>query len=251
MTTDIEQRGLRAILVDDERLARKRFRALLAPHPRISIVAEAHDISSARACLAEFAPEVVFLDIQLQGESGFDLIPYLPARTELVFVTAHDAYALRAFEANALDYLLKPVSEARLATTVGRLLGQAASAGEKAAPSRLTLSDPIIVRDGRQWLRLDPSTLAAIQGEGTYSRLIATSGDDVLTLRTLTDWMDRLPSKPFVRLSRSLIVNLALVERLEALTRDHARLHLKGLKQPVKLGRVASAKLRKHLQDSE
>ncbi|MBS0632457.1 MAG: response regulator transcription factor [Verrucomicrobia bacterium] len=250
----------RALLVDDERLAGKRLTTLLAAHPELQVAGEARDLATARALLAELKPEVVFLDVHLPPENGFDLLPAIPATTEVIFVTAHDGFAVRAFEANALDYLLKPVLPTRLARSVDRLLrrrqssspfpSSASNSPIPTAPAlpRLGPGDPLLLRDGRQWHKLEIAAVAAICGEGTYTRLYTTAGGSLLQLRTLAQWTALLPEEQFVRVSRSILVNLQQVERLETINRDQANLHLRGQPQPLELGRVASQELRTALR---
>lgn len=112
---------MRAILVDDERLARKRLATMLAEHPEVRVVGEANSVSAAKKLITEIRPNLIFLDIQMPQADGFELIPSLPIEAAVVFVTAFDQHALRAFESAALDYLLKPVSVERLAETIRRL----------------------------------------------------------------------------------------------------------------------------------
>lgn len=247
---------LRALLVDDERLACKRLATLLTAHPEIQVVGEARDLTAARALIGELKPEVIFLDVQLPPENGFDLLPDVPSGTEVIFVTAHDGFAVRAFEANALDYLLKPVLAARLALSVQRLFRSRQSTPPIPLPPSpaaeplpvLAPGDPLLLRDGRQWHKLEIAAVAAICGEGTYTRLYTTSGGSLLQLRTLAQWTALLPSAQFVRVSRSILVNLQQVERLETINRDQAHLHLQGQPQPLQLGRVASQELRSALR---
>lgn len=245
--------GLKALLVDDERLARKRFIELLEAHPEVNVVGQAHDLASARALVQGLAPDVVFLDIDLSSTSGFDLLPDLPSATEVVFVTAHNTFAVRAFEANALDYLLKPVAPERLADSVNRLLTRTRLgperlvSGTEAPAERLAPTDPLLVRDGQTWRRMEPCSVLAIQGEGTYTRVYSTEGESFLVLRPLKEWMEMLPEDHFARVSRSLLVNLKRVERLETVSRDRANLFLAGRSQALELGRVASKRLRQIL----
>ena len=146
---------LTALIVDDERLARQELRALLAVHPEVQVVGEAASVDEAARHLAREQPDVVFLDIQMPGESGFDLFARAPVSSRVVFVTAHDAHALRAFDVNALDYLLKPVVPARLAESIARLREQAAAApGGRAA-----------VRDRRLRLPADRRAVTLHPGE--------------------------------------------------------------------------------------
>lgn len=244
----------RVLLVDDERLARKRLRSLLAAHADVEVVGEAPDLAAARACVRELQPNLVFLDVQLSPGDGFDLLPDLPAATDVIFVTAHDTFAVRAFEAEALDYLLKPVLPARLAASLERLrrnsAGAAPSAQTNPKPAALEASEHLVLRDGRTWHRLELSTVTAVQGEGTYTRLFTAKGTSLLTLRTLTQWSVLLPERGFARLSRSLIVNLARIRRCHFADRDRAEVWLDGHDRPLQLGRVASRHLRQQWHDS-
>jgi two-component system LytT family response regulator len=132
---------LRALLVDDERLARVELRRLLAAHPEIEVVAEADSVATARTALASAQPDVVFLDVQMPGGSGFELLGGDGLELAVVFVTAFDAHALRAFEVNALDYLLKPVHPERLAQAVGRLLRRVGEGGAAAVAAGTELPE--------------------------------------------------------------------------------------------------------------
>ena len=112
---------MKAIIIDDERLARQELRNLLAVHKDIEIIAECNNAESAKQKIAELNPDVIFLDIQMPGKTGLELIEEVSALTDVVFVTAYDEYAIKAFEVNAYDYLLKPVSPERLAETIKKL----------------------------------------------------------------------------------------------------------------------------------
>lgn len=242
----------RALLVDDERLARKRMATLLAAHPEVRMVGEAGDLSSARELMRTLQPNLVFLDIQLSLDNGFDLLPDLPADTEVIFVTAHDTFAVRAFAANALDYLLKPVLPARLAASLRRLRQPPPPGVLHAEPvRRMEAHDHLLLRDGRTWHRVAAPTVAAVVGEGAYTRLMIAGGGSILTMKTLTHWSSVLPEQGFVRLSRSLIVNLALVRRCQFVNRNHSEIHLNGRENPLRLGRVASRELRRHWRGQE
>src|SRR5262245_20602904 len=119
---------MKALIVDDERLARNELRRLLGRHPEIEIVGEAASAVQARRALEDLEPDLLFLDVQMPGETGFDLLASLDCVPLVVFTTAYDEYALRAFEVNALDYLVKPIEPRRLASTVSRLLARAGPA---------------------------------------------------------------------------------------------------------------------------
>lgn len=190
---------IRAILVDDEPLARARMRVLLSAHAELELVGEAGDLASAEALVESARPEVVFLDIQLPGASGFDLLPALPEGVQVVFVTAFDNYAVRAFEVMAVDYLTKPVSAARLAQTIARL-----RAGSKPpAPALQKIKLPL----GKELRWVSPTEIYYLRAAGDYSELILEEGA-LLTERRLRDWEAILPAALFVRIHRSTIVGL-------------------------------------------
>src|SRR5262245_49751431 len=155
---------LRALIVDDERLARNELSRLLAKHPEIEIAGEAANANEARKAIADLEPDLLFLDVEMPGESGFDLLASLDSVPFVVFTTAYDEYALRAFDVSALDYLVKPIEPQRLARSVERLVGvtrqQADTSSiegtaDEPASSRRVLSphDRVFVSDGeRHWL---------------------------------------------------------------------------------------------------
>jgi two-component system LytT family response regulator len=236
----------RAVLVDDERLARQRLKTLLESHSSVAVVGEAADLPTARHVIKEQRPDVVFLDIHLSPGDGFDLLPALPAETAVVFVTAHAPHAVRAFETHALDYLLKPVHPDRLATTLQRLgstVKKTAAQGRRLAPG-----EAIIVKSGIGWRRFHSEEVTTISAAGSYSRIGLCNGEPVLLLRSLEEWAELLPTTGFVRVDRSLIVNLGAVQHFDIKNRDEALLHLQGTKTPVPLGRVAIRELRRALE---
>jgi YesN/AraC family two-component response regulator len=177
---------MRALLVDDERLARSELRRLLGHHPEIEIVGEAANAAEARKALAELEPELLFLDVQMPGETGFDLLASLDSAPRVVFTTAYDEYALRAFEVSALDYLVKPIDPRRLASTVARL---PPAESPRSAPSRLTTTAerlrPLLVEELHRGnptlaqvavrLRMSPRTLhRRLASENTSFRRLLT-----------------------------------------------------------------------------
>lgn len=245
---------LSAILVDDERLARRELARLLAAHPEIEIAGEAASVDEAAALVAQVDPDVVFLDIQMPRRSGFELLDAADVRGRVVFVTAHDVHAIRAFEVNALDYLLKPVHPARLATTVQRLLAAepedaADSAGESgppadgaSGPARLLPDDHLFLTEGRAARFVRVRAIVCIRGAGDYSELSLPEGKQLLSRHPLKDWEARLPSS-FVRVHRSAIVNLDHVDRVDR-AGDDFRVYLRGIAEPVPLSRRQAQRLR-------
>ena len=236
--------AIRALLIDDEPPARTVLRTLLGAHDSVEAVGEAGTLTAARELLKRPDYSLVFLDIQLRGGTGFDLVPHVRNGAAIVFVTAHDEHALRAFEVNALDYLLKPIKPERLAATLSRIGG--APAGESAAlPARqLRADDTLYVRtdDGARFLPLP--AIGAIQSCENYSELHLVSGERLLVRHTLKAWEDTLPRPPFARVHRQTIVNLAQLTRVEDDGGDAPLLHVHGLRAPVRASRREWSELR-------
>ncbi len=228
---------LRALLVDDERLARRSLRALLAAHPEIEIVGEAAGIRRAAELIATERPDVVFLDIQMPGGSGFELLERLSDPPAIIFVTAYDEYAIRAFEVNAADYLLKPVEPARLALALARLHGHSGHADESAGP--YTVEDQVLIKTARRCFFLPVARIAAIRAADNYSYVIGDRGDEHLVRRSLKDWESLLPADRFEALDRSVVINWQLVEKWIARGRS-LDLYLGRLPAPLELGRAAA-----------
>lgn len=209
--------------MDDEPLARRELRRLLAAHPEVEVVGESGSAEDAARAIESLAPDLVFLDIHMPRRSGFELLESLEEAPEIVFTTAHDAYALQAFEIGALDYLLKPVAPARLAVAVARAAERLRGARGAYAPG----DRPLLVRDGeRSWLvRLDEVEL--FEAAGNYAQLHF-AGRRPLLLRSLQQLERRLDPARFVRASRRHLVNLGFVERFDTGARGELIAVLRG-----------------------
>jgi two-component system LytT family response regulator len=202
---------LRALIVDDERLARVALRGLLEERGDVEIVGEADGVAAARLRLAELKPDVVFLDVQMPGGSGFELFGE-GLHTKVVFCTAYEQYAVRAFEVNALDYLVKPVSPEQVDRALKRLQLPAEPNREDAP---LGLDDLVALREAHA-LRFAPAReIAFIVAADDYSEVHLATGKPALVDVTLRRWEARLPRADFVRVHRSTLVNLHHVERVE------------------------------------
>ncbi len=233
---------LSALIVDDERLARQELRALLAAHPEVEVSGEAASVDEAARHLERKQPDIIFLDIQMPGESGFDLFSRAPVAARVVFVTAHDAHALRAFDVNALDYLLKPVAPARLAETLARLREQAGQGG--APVRRFEYGDFVFIPvDGRsRFLRVSQIVTVTAAGDAT---VVATAdGVRGRVPRSLKSWEERLPPKQFVRIHREAVVNLQFVERIEEWSHESYQVHVRGQASPLTLSRRYAGRLK-------
>jgi two-component system LytT family response regulator len=210
---------IRAVIVDDEPLARKRLRRLLQEHPSIQIVGEAGDGGTAHQVIESMRPDLVFLDIQMPGLSGLEVVSRLEHRPEIIFVTAHDEFAVRAFEERALDYLLKPVEPDRLARAVARVERRPAGRAEEDPRVALLIEalsrarpehQKIAVRHGPKILLVDVSRAVFFRAEDKYTVLYTADAEYVLD-RTIDELERSLDPDTFVRIHRSVIININCV----------------------------------------
>jgi len=192
---------MRCLIVDDEEPARRELQRLLSLHPEIKVVGQAADVDAALEATNRLSPEVVFLDIKLAAETGFDYVARLEEPLpHLIFVTAHDRYAVRGFECNALDYLLKPVRPERLAETLRRL-GRIHT-----APRRAAIDDVVFLK-AASFARFTPwREVHHILSEGNYTRVFLNDGTALLIARPLKKWLELIPDEFFVQIHRTAIV---------------------------------------------
>ncbi len=246
---------LRAILVDDEPPARTHLAIRLKAHPEIEIVNEAHDVPSALALVESERPDVIFLDIQMPRMNGFALLPKLEPldpQPAVVFVTAFDEYAIKAFEANALDYLTKPVSPERLAKTISRLIKRDRSTLPSSGKIKcLGMEDLVLLRSGAFSMMVKIQKIAAIESQGDYTKILLADEEGkerrVLMKQTLSSWESQMPEELFFKVSRSLLVNTKAVSGLVKRNLTTWELRFEGLKPPILLSNLESKRLRKVL----
>ncbi len=201
---------MKALIVDDEPLARRELRRLLDAFPAVRIVGEAGNVDEARERIAELSPELVFLDIQMPGGGGFDLLAQLDHVPRIVFTTAYDHYAVKAFDVNALDYLLKPIEPERLAAAIRKLR---ASPAPPSAPPTDSL-DQLFVKDGPRCWFVPLREVSLISAEGNYVRL-SWGRERPLLGRSLTALEQKLDTKRFFRANRAQILNLDFIDKVE------------------------------------
>jgi len=256
-----------ALLVDDEPLANTRMRELLAAHPEIDVIGVAGGLKAARAFLEMRSPDVVFLDVEMPGGSGLDLLASVPDATQVVFVTAREKYAVQAFQVAALDYLVKPVDPERLADTVDRINKQAASprglpenvserdddeldADEADSAAVLGLNDAVSVplADKLTSGVVNVGDICWIESLRAFTR-VALKGPPrvVLFRRRLSDWDKILPAGSFSRVGRSYLVQLALADQVEWDSRHQTRVTFGDGVEPLTLGRLPAMRLREIL----
>jgi len=217
---------MRAMIVDDEPLARRELRRLLAEFPWIDIVGEAANVGEAALLIERLLPELLFLDIQMPGGTGFDLLERLEHLPRVVFTTAYDKHAVRAFEVNALDYLLKPIEPERLAAAVARAQAATASTPAAAATSGAIL-ERLFLRDGDRCWFVPLREVKLFTAEGNYIRL---SWDKIHPLlgRPLSSLEPRLDSKRFFRANRQQIINLEYIESVDLGVNGRLHVQLRG-----------------------
>jgi two-component system, LytTR family, response regulator len=236
-----------AIIVDDERLARRELRRMLeeAHAGAVRVVGEAESVRVAAELVRTCDADVVFLDVQLAGESGLELLALIDPSVAVVFVTAFDQYAVRAFEANALDYLLKPVAPARLARAVERLAAPNDDTTPGAPPPRLDYQDRLFLRLDDRMGFVKVADIASITSDGDYSVVRLGAGRTHRARKSLREWLARLPETAFARVHRSTIVNLEFVERVEEWSHFSYRLYLRGSTEPVAMSRRYAGHLKR------
>jgi two-component system LytT family response regulator len=223
---------MKALLIDDERLARNELRRLLAVFPDIVIAGEAANAKQAREQLAALKPDLLFLDVQMPGETGMELLESLePPVPHVIFTTAYDEFAVKAFQLNALDYLLKPVDPARLAAAVEKLRARLAGVAEPAAAAvprdRLAAEDKVFVREGDRCWFVEVKSIRLLESEGNYTRVHFDTAQPQL-FRSLNAMEERLDPKYFFRANRRQIINLAWIDQIEPWFSGGLLVHLKG-----------------------
>ncbi len=216
---------MKTLIIDDERLARNELRRLLDNFPKIQIVGEAANADEALPMIEELEPDLLFLDIQMPGKNGFELLQAIEGKTpEVIFTTAFDEYALKAFEFNALDYLLKPVELARLSEAIHRVEEEqhthetngALPGVDSPGPATKTLgeNDQVFVKDGEKCWFVKLGKVRLFESMGNYVRLYF-DDQKPLVLKSLNALEDRLNPATFFRANRKHIINLQWIEKIE------------------------------------
>lgn len=230
---------LRVLIADDEPLAVRALRRLLAPHADIEIVGEADSVASAMERIGRLRPDLILLDIELNGGDGFDLLAAMDAPPRVIFVTAYAEYAVEAFAVEAVDYLLKPVAPARLDAALDRVRRLSTVAPKVEAVVEL--------RSPGRVVRCVPADILAVQAEGDFSRVHVADQPPLMILRNVGQFETDLPSPPFLRLGRSIIVNCDRIRSIDTRSRDKVCLTLQGMAEAIWLGRAAAVRLKQAL----
>lgn len=223
---------VKAIIIDDERLARTELRKLLQDYPEVEIIAEAANASEGLEKIETLQPDLIFLDIQMPGKTGFDLLAELDRAPQVIFTTAYDEYALKAFEVNALDYLLKPVEPKRLADALQKLEAaeekEAIIHTDNSGPRNiLGEQDQVFVKDGERCWFVKLGEIRLFESVGNYARVFF-STHKPLILKSLNALEERLDEKVFFRANRKHIVNLRMIDKVEPYFNGGLLLEIRG-----------------------
>ncbi|MFC3879688.1 LytR/AlgR family response regulator transcription factor [Algoriphagus namhaensis] len=211
---------MRAIVIDDERLARKELITLLNQLEAVEIVGEAVNAEDAKEKIKELNPDVIFLDIQMPEKTGFELLEELDTVPHVIFTTAYDEYALKAFQVNALDYLLKPIEPKRLEEAINKLIKKVETnktveqAADTSGQKKLTLEDQVFVKDGDRCWFVALSNVRLFESDGNYIKVYFDNVKPMIH-KSLNALDERLDEKSFFRASRKHIINLGWVEGIE------------------------------------
>jgi two-component system LytT family response regulator len=222
---------MRAIIIDDERLARAELRKLLQDFPEVEVIDEAANAEEGIAKIEAQNPDLIFLDIQMPGKTGFDMLSSLERSPNVIFTTAYDEYALKAFEVNALDYLLKPVEPKRLADAIQKLhfieTKDPVNTEEHVNRSLLSENDQVFVKDGERCWFVKLSDIRLFESVGNYAKVFFASNKPLI-LKSLNALEERLDEKTFFRANRKHIVNLRMIDKIEPYFNGGLLLELKG-----------------------
>ena len=267
---------LNTIIIDDDRQSRKLLSILLQKFPQVNLVGEASDLHSAMKIIQEKKPDSIFLDICLGEESGFKVAETISGNSDIVFVSAYDDYALKAFEVDALDYIQKPIFYDRLALTIERLLANNNISSKDIKFKKTGRKDSVVIgnsnnnnvklkKDGnpqnilgyddRLFITCDGASrlikinsILFITAEKDYSYINMVNGKKILVLKTMAEWEERLTPKYFSRIHRSTIINLEYVEKVEKWFNSSYRVYLRSVKEPLQMSRRYAAKLKERFK---
>lgn len=237
---------MKALVIDDERLARKELINLLNEHQQIEVIGECSNAEEAKEAIESKQPDLIFLDIQMPGKNGFELLEDISFVPEVIFTTAYDEYALKAFEVNAFDYLLKPIEGDRLKESLQKLFSEYErkdkQGGQAEGEKKLGVEDQVFVKDGDRCWFVKLKKVSAFESEGNYVRVYFEKNKPLI-LKSLNSLEQRLDDKKFFRANRKFIINLDWVKDIENWFNGGLRVTLEDGKQ-IEISRRQAAKLR-------
>ncbi|MGY8981459.1 MAG: LytR/AlgR family response regulator transcription factor [Cytophagales bacterium] len=243
---------MRAIIIDDERLARKELNNLLENYPEIEIVDQAVNADEALEKIIQLDPELIFLDIQMPGKTGFELLEELEKVPKVIFTTAYDEFAIKAFDVNALDYLLKPIQEERLKDAINKVLAVQASAlaeraqeGVSEIKEQLGMNDQVFVKDGDRCWFISLKEIRLFESDGNYIKVYFNNVKPMIH-KSLNALDEKLDERSFFRASRKHIINLSWIETIETWFNGGLLVQLKG-GEKVEVSRRQAARFKEKM----
>lgn len=239
------KKNFKSIIVDDEELAREDLKVLLNDFREIEVIGESETVEETKKLIENLNPDLIFLDIQMPGKSGFDLLEEIQTNARIIFVTAFDEYAIRAFEVNARDYLLKPVNKERLAQAIEKLKSD--QEAQDVLQSKLDFGDNIFLMVNNHFQFVKIGSIIKIISAGNYTEIHTSSKLKGLVLKSLKDWEARLPRNYFVRIHRNAIINLEFVDHVEGWFNYSYKIFLKEIDDPLVMSRRYAARLKERM----
>jgi two-component system LytT family response regulator len=219
---------MKVLIIDDERLARKELSNLLAEYKDIEILGEAANADEAEEMIDKLNPDLIFLDIQMPGRTGFELLETLEKTPKVIFTTAYDEYALKAFEFNALDYLLKPIEPKRLTESVNKIRKEVeAQVDQQKRSNQLTVNDQVFVKDGDNCWFVKLKDVRLFESDGNYIKVYFDKNKPMIH-KSLNALDEKLDNKHFFRVSRKHIINLEWIDEIETWFNGGLMVKLKG-----------------------
>lgn len=234
----------RAIIVDDEPLARLEIIRLLGSYPQIIIVDEADSVQTAKNLIELLQPDLLFLDINLGTQSGFDLLEITERNFQIIFITAYDKYAIRAFEINALDYLLKPVHPERLRESIARL----GHPLRNELKIKLEPFDKILVNNQSCSKFVTISSINYIEAKGDYTKINTHNSGTGIVHQTIKKWIELLPRNMFLQIHRSYIVNINNILEIKKRNNSSYQVMLSNINKQIPLSRTFFEKIKEHFR---
>ncbi len=236
---------MKALIIDDERLARNELKRLLENFPKIEIIGEAANAEEAIPMIEDLHPDLIFLDIQMPGKNGFELLEAIEGKVpEVIFTTAYDEYALKAFEYNALDYLLKPIEQHRLAEAIIKIEEELVQEVQRKADIKLlNENDQVFVKDGEKCWFVKLGKVRLFESMGNYVRLHFDDQKPMI-LKSLNSLEEKLDPKTFFRTNRKHIINLNFIDKIEPWFSGGLLVTLRGHQEKIEISRRQAIKFK-------
>ena len=229
---------LRTMIVDDEPYARADLRSMLETIDGVQSIWEAESVPEARRLLERYVPDLLFLDVQMPGYSGFSVLTAIDERTHVVFVSAYVDYAIRAFEVGALDYILKPVARERLERSIARMRRRRGEALVPPANEQICPDDCLRMKRGRESEMVPLTDVVAVTSlGGNYTQVHRVDGETLDVRRTIKEWESALPKDSYLRVHRGAIINLRHLQQTTQRRGAGPCVHLKSLAEPIPISR--------------